>query len=70
MYTTTCGIAEAKIGSTEDKGTPNLFNSLNKTILLDNTGQEKIRCLKITNNHLLNMPRLFSYLYLTTVNHV
>lgn len=41
MHTTTFGIAETRIGSTEDKGTPNLFDSQNKTnLLLDKAGQQ------------------------------
>lgn len=45
MHTTTCRTSEAKTGSTEDKPTPNLLDSLNKnTFLLYSAGQEKIKC--------------------------
>lgn len=44
MRITTCEMAEAKIGSTEDKGTRDLLNALDKNIfLLDSGGQEKIK---------------------------
>lgn len=37
MHTTTCGIAKAKIGITEDKGIPNLLSSVKTNILLLNS---------------------------------
>lgn len=44
MHITTCGIAAAKIGSTENKRTPNLLDSLSTNILLlDSGGQKKIK---------------------------
>lgn len=44
MHTTTCEIAEIGIGSTEDKGTRDILNSLDiNTFLLDSAGQEKIK---------------------------